>query len=111
MFWPALCHTAVSVEYIKKDKTYLIACLGELVKVVHKPEYLVVVDLSDGRRVVKEFNLYFRCNWLLLFVVLSSDREWIFYLQKVKSFTSNLPLQAMLSKTSFLPTRFRSAQT
>ena len=60
--------------------SYLVISDAELVEVVHEFEYLVVVDLAQGRWVIEEQHLHLRGHQLLLLVVFANHTERFFHL-------------------------------
>lgn len=62
--------------------TYLVVGERELFEVVNEFEYLVMMDFSDGRRVVEEHHLDLRSNQLLLFQILADNLKALLQLHK-----------------------------
>lgn len=60
--------------------TYLICGFGVLLEVLYELEYLVLVNVADGWRVVEELNLHLGQH-LLLQIAVGSDRKGSSHLQ------------------------------
>lgn len=63
-------------------KTYLVTSHSELFVVLFEFEYLIMMDFSNRRWIIKKLNLDFRRNRFLLLVILSTHLEGVLDLNK-----------------------------